>query len=90
MRVAGETLPFNSTLTKVQHSFKKVPWTYSPEGTLRSGDTVMLRSKINEGHLAVDLGAKQDGVEGAFRLSTTTTAAGPATRNVFVVSRVEK
>lgn len=57
MRQAGETLPFNSTLTKVTHSYKKVPWTYSDDGFLRSGDSVMLQNKKVNGFLAVDLGA---------------------------------
>ena len=62
MRRAGATLPFNSTLSKVEHSFKKVPWTFSRDGCLRSGDQICLRSKHTDGHLAVDLGAEQLGV----------------------------
>jgi hypothetical protein len=56
MRQAGKTLPFNSTLTKVTHSYKKVPWTFSADGCLRSGDSVMLESKKVNGFLSVDLG----------------------------------
>jgi len=57
MRRAGETLPFNSTLTKVEHSFKKVPWTFSRDGCLRTGDQIMIKSKMTSGHLSVDLGS---------------------------------
>ena len=89
MRQAGETLPFNSTLTKVTHSYKKVPWTFSADGCLRSGDSVMLESKKVNGFLSVDLGVNQPGVDGAFRLTGSTTVNGPVTRSVFVLKRFE-
>lgn len=50
----------------------------------------MLRNKKVNGHLAVDLSQKQDGVEGASRLSISTNNQGPVTRAVFGIERVEK
>ena len=58
MRRAGETLPFNKTFGKVQHSYKVVPWTYSADGFLKSGDSVLIRNKKIDGHLAADLGVR--------------------------------
>jgi hypothetical protein len=69
MRQAGETLPFNSTLTKVSHSYKKVPWTFSRDGCLRSGDSVMIETKKVNSFLSVDLGVAQPNVDCAFRLT---------------------
>lgn len=56
MRRAGETLPFNNTLGKVEHSFKRVPWTFAPDGVISSGSRIMISSVGTGGHLAVDLG----------------------------------
>lgn len=90
MRRAGETLPFNNTLGKVQHSYKVVPWTYSADGVLRSGDSILLRNKKTGGHLAADLGVRQANIDEAYRLNTSKANSGPVTRNVFTVERYEK
>jgi len=89
MRRAGETLPFNNTFGKVQHSYKVVPWTYSADGLLHSGDSVLIRNKKVDGHLAADLGVKQVNIEESYRLNTSKTCQGPVTRNVFQIMRYE-
>jgi hypothetical protein len=35
-----------------------VPWTFSRDGCLRSGDQIMIKSKMTSGNLAVDLGSE--------------------------------
>jgi hypothetical protein len=90
MRRAGETLPFNNTLGKVQHSYKVVPWTYSADGVLRSGDSILLRNKKTNGHLAADLGVRQANIDESYRLNTSKANEGPVTRNVFTVERYEQ
>ena len=38
----GEQLPFSKTLSKYQQSYRQVPWTFSKDGLLRWGDSVMI------------------------------------------------
>lgn len=82
-------MPFNSTLSKVQHSYKVVPWTHSADGLLHSGDQVMLKSKKVDGHLVADLGVKQTNINESYRLNTSKAQQGPSTRSVFAITRVE-
>lgn len=90
MRQTRETMPFNNTLSKVQHSYKVVPWTFSADGLLHSGDSVLIKSKKVNGHLAADLGVKQINIDESYRLNTSKANQGPVTRNVFVINRFEK
>ena len=57
-RMNSGTLNFNSTLSKVQNSLKSVPWTFSKDGLLRSGDSLMVKNKKVNGYLAADVGSK--------------------------------
>ena len=38
----SNSLPFSTTLTKYQQSYSQVPWTFSADGNLRWGDSIML------------------------------------------------
>jgi len=49
---------FGQTLNKVQTSYKNVPWTYSPDGILRSGDSIMFKNKKTDGFLVLNTGDK--------------------------------
>lgn len=89
MRRAGETMPFNNTLSKVQHSYKVVPWTHSADGHLRSGDCIMLRSCKTQGVLAADLGVRQNNIDESYRLHSSKVQQSPVTRNVFQVVKCE-
>lgn len=84
-----ESMPFNTTLSKVQHSYQQVPWTHSKDGLLRAGDCIMLRNKKTGGDLVVDLGVKQNNIDEAYRLHTSKVHSGPVNRNVFSVVKVE-
>ena len=66
-----------------------MPWTFTPDGLLRSGDSVILRNKKNNGYLAVDIGSRQAGVEESYLINSSKTIQGPTTRAVFVLTRVE-
>ena len=81
---------FHTTLSKVEHSYKAVPWTHSADGLLHWGDSVMLRNKKVDGHLAADMGIRENNIDEAYRLNTSVRKTGPISRNVFVLSRVEE
>jgi hypothetical protein len=70
-RMNSGTLNFNSTLSKVQNSLKSVPWTFSKDGLLRSGDSLMIKNKKVNGYLAADVGSKQAGVDNAFIINAS-------------------
>lgn len=44
-----ESLPFNKTLSKVQSAYAAVPWTFSADGLLRSGDQISMRNTYTGG-----------------------------------------
>lgn len=70
-RMNSGTLNFNSTLSKVQSSLKSVPWTYSKDGLLRSGDSLLVKNKKVNGYLAADVGSKQAGVDNAYIINAS-------------------
>jgi hypothetical protein len=57
---------------------------------LRSGDSILLRNKKTNGHLAADLGVRQANIDESYRLNTSKANEGPVTRNVFTVERYEQ
>jgi hypothetical protein len=65
------TLNFNTTLSKVQNSLKAVPWTFSNDGLLRNGDSLLVKNKKVNGYLAADIGSKQAGVDNAFIINAS-------------------
>jgi len=77
-------------MSKYEKSYKKVPWTFSRDGLLRSGDSLMLRNKKTNGFLVMDIGDKQLGVDEAYMLTTCKENPGPMTRSVFVIKRAEE
>ena len=83
------TLTFNSTLSKVQNSLKTVPWTFSKDGLLRSGDSLMIKNKKVNGYLAADVGSKQAGVDNAFIINASKQNQGPIARSVFILTKYE-
>jgi hypothetical protein len=89
-RRANETLPFNTTLNKVEHSFKKVPLTFAQDGLIRNGTQFMMLSSATSGFLAVDVGSSQNGVRDSCKLSTAACRQGPSGRNVFGIKKVDK
>lgn len=89
-RQANETTQFSSTLSKVSHSYKAVPWTHSADGYLRDGDSIILRNKQVDGCLVADLGTRVPNYGEAYRVNTSRRETGPITRNVFCLKRVEQ
>jgi hypothetical protein len=83
-------LNFNKTLSKVDTSSKKVPWSFSADGYLKSGDSVLIMNKKTNGHLVMDIGTRASGLEEAYQLTSTPQYPGPMTRSVFVIKREEK
>lgn len=41
-KAQNSQLGFHKTLSKVETSYKKVPWSFSPDGILRNNDLVMI------------------------------------------------
>jgi hypothetical protein len=50
---------------------KSVPWTYSKDGLLRSGDCLLVKNKKVNGYLAADIGSKQAGVDNAYIINAS-------------------
>ena len=87
---ADNQLPFSKTMTSYQQNYKKVPWTFSPDGCIRDGDNLMIRNKKTEGWLVMDIDDKLKQVEEAYMVTTTKQHTGPVTRSVFVIKKAEK
>ena len=50
----------------------------------------MLRNKMTEGTLVMDIDDKLKQVEEAYMVTTTNNETGPVTRSVFVIKKAEK
>lgn len=86
----GKTLPFDQTVARYEASGKRVPWTYSADGLLHNGDSVMVSNACTGGWLCVDVGERQLGCDGdAFVLTTCKQNPGPIARSVFCVQKAE-
>jgi len=70
--------------------YKKVPWTHSADGMIRSGDFLMLKNKKTNGWLALNTGDKCPGEQERYMLTTTSEEGiGPANRAVFKIVKHE-
>lgn len=89
-KTAGQ-LPFAKTNDLNNAAYKKVPWTHSADGQIRSGDCLMLKSVKTNGWLAVNTSDKIVGTDERYMLTTTADQGiGPANRAVFKIVRVEE
>ena len=77
-------------MTSYEQNHKKVPWTFSADGVIREGDSLMLRNKATEGWLVMDIDDRLKQVEEAYMVTTTKEAPGPVTRSLFVIKKAEK
>jgi len=59
-------LNFHKTLSKVETSYKKVPWSFSTDGLLRSGDSILIFNKKTNGYLVMDIGTRASGIEESY------------------------
>jgi len=50
----------------------------------------MLKNKLVDGVLVVDLGTKQNNIDESYRLNTSKIQNTPVTRNIYQLMRVEK
>ena len=80
---------FHKTLSKCEQSYKKVPWSYSRDGRLRYGDSLMLTNKKTRGNLVIDIGDKVTGLDEAYMATTSAQPQDPITRSVFVIRKTE-
>lgn len=87
----GGALPFNKTSQVHETHYKKVPWSFSEDGLIRSGDCLMLRNKKTNGWLALNTNDRSPGTEERYVLTTTSDAnCGPVNRAVFKIIRCEE
>ena len=71
-------------------AYKKVPWSFSADGQIRSGDCLMLKNKKTSGWLALNTNDRCPGPEERYMCTTTTDqGVGPISRAVFKIVRVE-
>jgi hypothetical protein len=68
---------------------KKVPWTYSQDGSLHWGDKIMLANKKTNGILVFNIGERTESLEEQYSVTTTTQDMGPCGRAVFMLERVD-
>ena len=80
---------FHKTVSLNQQTSKKVPWSYSRDGLLRSGDQVLITNKKTQGYLVVDISTKTITLEESYLVTTTPQHPGPVTRSIFVIKRAE-
>jgi hypothetical protein len=61
----------NNQVSKCEASYKKVPWSYSRDGMLRYGDSLMLTNKKTRGNLVADIGDKVTSLDEAYMATTS-------------------
>ena len=64
-------MPSNAVNKVHEMHYKKVPWTHSADGQIRSGDCLMMKSKKTNGWLAVNTNDKCGGTDERYMLTTT-------------------
>lgn len=90
-KMTNGQLPFNKTSAVHETAYKKVPWTHSADGCIRSGDCLMFKNKKTNGWLAMNANDKLPGTEERYMCTTTADEGiGPANRAVFKITRVEE
>jgi hypothetical protein len=67
-----------------------VPWTFSKDGLLRDGNSLMLKNKKTDGFLVFNLNDKQPGLLESYMVTTTNVNPGPVARSVFIIKKVER
>lgn len=83
-------LPFNKTSQAHETAYKKVPWTYSSDGLIHSGDCLMLKNKLTNGWLALNTNDKLPGTDERYMVTTTSDPTPvPVSRAVFKIVRHE-
>ena len=70
-KIQGSGLHFHKTLSKIETSYSKVPWSYSRDGKLRSGDLVMITNDQTKGFLVIDIGDKASMLEEKYVATTS-------------------
>lgn len=89
-RQTAAKLPSAAASSVQEQLYKKVPWTHSADGQIRSGDCLMLKNKKTNGWLALNTNDRCPGAEEKYVLTTTSEEQiGPANRAVFKIVRVE-
>ena len=84
-------LDFNKTLSQVQQSVKKVPWSYpAKDQYMRDGFSVLITNKKTQGYMAIDIGTKALGIDEAYVPTITPQHPGPITRAMFVIRKIDK
>ena len=71
-------------------SYQKVPWSYSQDGKIRSGDSVMITNGYTKGFLCIDIGDRVKGVDEKYMATTTRFEVGPMKRSVLVLRKYDR
>ena len=89
---ASESLPFSTTFAKYVSSYRQVPWSHSPDGTVDWGQNVMIQNAQTEGWLTMDIGDKIANVDESYMVTSTSKGQnpGPMTRSVYKITRVDQ
>lgn len=73
-----------------QESYKSVPWTYSSDGFLNDGSSVMLKNKKTDGFLVFNMNDKQPGLAESYIVTTSKVNPGPVARSIFVIRKADR
>ena len=83
-------LVINHTQQKYAKSFQKVPWSYSSDGYLRFGDSIMLMNKCTNGTLVFDMSDRITAHDEAYSVTSTDKDLGPCARSVLTLKRYDE
>ena len=72
------------TFSHTDFSFTQVPITYREDGSLRFGDSIMLRNKVTEGAMVCDMSDRIVTHDEAYAV-TSVGKVGPCARSVYVI-----
>lgn len=67
----------------------QIPQTYSKDGLIRIGDSVLLKNEVTNGTLVFDSGDKITSNDEAYGCTTTDKDVGPCARSILHIAKVE-
>ncbi len=86
----NEGLGVTAMHTSFAKTKKRVPQTYSEDGFLRFGDSIMLSNKKTTGVVVMNIMDTSTGYDETYGVTTTTNISGPNARNILSIDRYEE
>lgn len=85
----SEKLSISLTEQKLAKSLARAPHSFSEDGKLHFGFSVMLFNAKTNGNLSIDVGDKIPSLEEAYAVTVNSKGLGPLSRSTFIICRMD-